>query len=133
MTDEAALYSIDELAAAAGVARRTVRYYVQRGLLPPPTGLGRGRHYTASHLARLVSVRDQQAAGVSLETMLSGRTDEVRELAVVPPREPAACAQWARYVLADGVELHVRAGALSPRVEAALREAGTAIIEGGGT
>jgi hypothetical protein len=39
--------SIGELADATGVSRRTVRFYVQRGLIDPPVGLGRASHYTA--------------------------------------------------------------------------------------
>ena len=35
-----ALYAIGELADLGGISRRTVRYYVQEGLLPPPRGLG---------------------------------------------------------------------------------------------
>ena len=34
-------YKLDDLAAAAGVSPRTVRYYVQRGLLPAPPFRGR--------------------------------------------------------------------------------------------
>src|SRR3954451_23730351 len=59
--------SIDELADAAGLTRRGVRFYVQSGLLPAPLGVGRGRHYDASHLERLRRVRELQAQGHSLE------------------------------------------------------------------
>ena len=45
--------SIDELADAAGLTRRGIRFYVQQRLLPTPHGVGRGKHYDASHLARL--------------------------------------------------------------------------------
>jgi len=40
MADER--YSVGELADLGGVSRRTVRYYVQEGLLPTPLGVGRG-------------------------------------------------------------------------------------------
>jgi len=59
--------SIEELADAAGLTRRGVRFYVQSGLLPAPLGVGRGRHYDASHLERLRRVRELQAQGHSLE------------------------------------------------------------------
>src|SRR5687767_2623518 len=59
-------YGIEELAELGGVTRRTVRYYVQRGLLPAPTGTGRGQHYTDEHLATLVQIRQLQEAGVPL-------------------------------------------------------------------
>jgi DNA-binding transcriptional MerR regulator len=70
MKDER-LYSIGELAGSAGVSRRTVRFYVQRGLLPAPLGLGRGQHYGGEHLRALLEIKQLQLRGVSL--------DEIRE------------------------------------------------------
>lgn len=61
--------SIGELAEAAGLSRRAVRFYVQRGLLPPPRGKGRGSAYTGDHLARLRRILDLQTAGHSLEAI----------------------------------------------------------------
>jgi DNA-binding transcriptional MerR regulator len=43
MSGDTARYGIDELAELGGVSRRTVRYYVQEQLLPPPLGVGAGR------------------------------------------------------------------------------------------
>ena len=60
-------YTINELAQHAKVSRRTVRYYIQRGLLNPPLGKGRGSHYTSTHLKQLLCIRDQQLNGVALE------------------------------------------------------------------
>ena len=110
-TDEAR-YGIEELADRAGVSRRTVRYYVQRGLLPAPTGLGRGKHYTERHLARLVQVRDLQEGGVGLAeiaAVLSGQADRARAT-------PGGGAQstWTKVALDDDVELFVRGRRLDP-------------------
>jgi len=60
-------YAISELSALAGVSRRTIRYYVQRGLIPPPLGAGRGHYYTADHLNRLLAVKVLQERGFSLD------------------------------------------------------------------
>lgn len=120
-------YGIDELADLGGVSRRTVRYYVQEGLLPPPLGVGRGRHYGPEHLRRLVQVKTLQEAGRSLDevrrviaTVAAGRTAVVpltrdglrRLLAGDAAAAPAAHAQpsrsaWTRVSLLPGVELHV--------------------------
>ena len=64
-----ASYKLDELAAAAGIGARTVRYYVQRGLLPAPVFRGRDTTYGADHLLRLRAIRTLQARFVSLDAM----------------------------------------------------------------
>lgn len=43
-------FSLDELARRASVTKRTVRYYIQQGLLPPAEGSGRGATYSQTHL-----------------------------------------------------------------------------------
>jgi DNA-binding transcriptional MerR regulator len=64
-----ALRTVDELAAAAGVTTRTVRFYATKGLLPPPLLRGRTGLYGAAHLARLQLVRDLQAKGFTLQAV----------------------------------------------------------------
>lgn len=65
MSDER--YGIADLARLGGVTRRTVRFYVQEGLLPAPFGAGRGAHYGGEHLQRLLQVKSMQENGLSLE------------------------------------------------------------------
>ena len=105
-------YGIKELAELGGVTRRTVRYYVQRGLLPTPLGTGRGPHYTPAHLERLIQIRKLQETGVPLAE-ITVRLDGVPQTPVSAPELPPERSTWMRFVLADGVELHVRAGAAS--------------------
>jgi DNA-binding transcriptional MerR regulator len=105
-------YGIEELAELGGVTRRTVRYYVQRGLLPTPLGTGRGPHYTPTHLQRLIHIRKLQETGVPLVEIVA-RLDGALQTPVSVPEvlpEPER-STWMRFVLADGVELHVRTGA----------------------
>lgn len=47
------LYTIGQLAEAAGVTARTIRYYTAEGLLPPPDTRGKYARYSAEHLDRL--------------------------------------------------------------------------------
>ena len=72
VTDEREL-GIEELAGLGGVTRRTVRYYVQEGLLPAPRGVGRGRHYGPEHLDRLLAVKAMQERGESLVSLHNGK------------------------------------------------------------
>lgn len=67
--ERAELRTVDELAAAAGVTVRTVRFYATKGLLPPPLLRGRTGLYDGTHLARLKLVRDLQAKGFTLQAV----------------------------------------------------------------
>src|SRR5690242_10291188 len=113
--------SIGELADAAGLSRRAIRFYVQQKLLPPPLGRGRGNHYDGTHLDRLKRIVELQSAGYSL--------DDIRRIlggeAVAEPERPAAARVraklsaelWTRLRLMEGVELHFDASRYQPEVE----------------
>lgn len=101
-------YAIGDLADLGGVSRRTVRYYVQEGLIPQPLGVGRGNHYGQEHLDRLLHVKALQETGRTL--------DEIRQVLDANPARAAALpriasplprATYRRIPLAHGVELHV--------------------------
>jgi DNA-binding transcriptional MerR regulator len=106
---EDATYGIEELADLGGVSRRTVRYYVQEELIPPPRGAGRGAHYGPEHLAALLEVKALQERGLPLvdirRALGAGRSAPVpaAEVAAFPVSRSA----WTRLELAPGVELHV--------------------------
>ncbi|MEI6670165.1 MAG: MerR family transcriptional regulator [Acidobacteriota bacterium] len=108
MDDERGRFGIDELADLGGVSRRTVRYYVQEGLLPAPLGVGRGRHYDQSHLDRLLRVKAAQQAGHCLDDIRTRSTHGVARFAPAPasPR-PIPRSTWRRLDVAPGVQLHI--------------------------
>jgi DNA-binding transcriptional MerR regulator len=108
-----ATYSLDELATLAELPRRTVRYYIQLGLVPAPEGSGRGAHYGTVHLDRLLQVRKWQLAGLSLERIaeLVAQPDPSDDRPLPPtPRRPGTVEVWSHLVVADGVELTVEPG-----------------------
>ena len=109
-------FSIAELSSMADISMRTIRFYVQQGLVSNPVGEKRGARYNKHHLDQLLSIKKWQAAGLSLE--------RIRELLASPkegdvplrPRWPGMIEVWSHLHIADGVELHIepnRAG-LSP-------------------
>ena len=53
-------YDLGELAELAGATVRTIRYYVQQGLLPAPGQMGPGSHWSQTHLQRLRLIRKLQ-------------------------------------------------------------------------
>lgn len=63
---------IGELADAAGLPTRTIRFYERRGLLPQPDRAPNGyRRYDEPTLSRLRFIRTAQAAGLTLAEIAS--------------------------------------------------------------
>jgi DNA-binding transcriptional MerR regulator len=109
-------YSADELATLANVPRRTLRYYIQLGLVDRPIGETRAAHYTWAHLHQLLEIRRLTEQGFSLERvqeLLDGRAEP--PAAAASPRTGSITVQ-SHLHLGPGVELVIepeRAG-LSP-------------------
>ena len=104
--------AIGDLAEAAGVSRRAIRFYIQRGLLPRPYGAGRGSGYDQEHLDRLRRILDLQASGYSLDAIASILVGKPAEPPPEPSRHrrvrgPVQASLWAKVLLAEGVELSV--------------------------
>jgi DNA-binding transcriptional MerR regulator len=95
--------TIKEVAAKAGVTPRTVHFYIQQGLLPPPEGGGRGARYSDAHLARLKLIRRLQAEHLPLNEIrrqLASMTDQQVEKALtgVKARERDSALDYIRSV-----------------------------------
>ena len=94
-------YTIEDLCELTGYTRRTIRYYIQEGLLDPPAGRGRGGFYFDSHLKRLNEIKSLQDKGLKLaailEVLKKGKEPELsvfREL-------------WIKYPIDQGIEIHI--------------------------
>lgn len=59
--------SLDDLCQLSALPKRTVRYYIQLGLVDKPLGEKRGAHYETAHLEQLLRIRELSEAGLSLE------------------------------------------------------------------
>lgn len=101
--------SIDELSTLAALTPRTVRFYIQQGLVDRPQGAKRGAYYVRRHVEQLLLIRRWTEAGLSLE--------RIRELIAGAPADPPRRATapgsvevWSRVTLADGLELQVEPG-----------------------
>lgn len=85
-------FDLNELAQSAGVTARTIRYYVNQGLLPPAATRGPGTRYERAHLDRLQLIRQLQRQHLPLAEIrkrLEGLTDDtVRELIEAAPEPP---------------------------------------------
>jgi DNA-binding transcriptional MerR regulator len=73
-------FDLNELCEGSDVTARTVRYYIQQGLLPSP-GLGAGVRYGEGHLARLRLIRRLQREHMPLAE-IRRRLEELDDAAV---------------------------------------------------
>ena len=62
-------YTLEELERLSGVSRRTIRYYIQLGLVARPLGETRAAFYSWQHLNDLLSIRRLTEAGLSLDAV----------------------------------------------------------------
>ncbi len=128
-------FNIETLAEKTGTTRRTIRYYVQRGLIAKPEGGGRGHYYTDEHLDRIKQIQRLSSQGVPLEAikrLLSGgeetevAKDEVVSDMLMEIEDPAPPinhkSQWIRINIGADVELTFRQGALSDEDQRAIQE-----------
>src|SRR5438067_6906372 len=106
--------TIDELARRAGLTTRNVRAYQERGLLPPPTRVGRVGYYDERHLARLSIIGELLERGYSLASIreLVDAWAEGRDLGHHLGFEKALVRPWSdeRPVLLTTEELETRFG-----------------------
>jgi DNA-binding transcriptional MerR regulator len=112
---ETASYPLTDLCVLADMPVRTVRYYVQTGLVDRPEGETRAARYGAKHLEQLLLIKKWTAAGVSLDRI----KDLLRgEQAPVPPRPRAvgSVEVCSHLTVTDGIEIVIEPGraGLSP-------------------
>ena len=99
-------FTLDELCALTDLPKRTVRYYMQIGLVDRPIGETRAAHYLSRHLEQLLRIRQLTEAGVSLERIrevLAGGDTPVP----VRQRRPGAIEVRSHLYVAPGIELQI--------------------------
>ena len=127
MDTDSKTFNLETLSSLTGMSRRTIRYYIQSGLIAKPTGVGRGSHYNQQHLDQLLEIRKWQDAGLSLariQELLEGRHSSN----LVPPvrrSRPGDISVWSHIHIDDGVALTVEPGdaGMTPEQVSAFAEA----------
>ena len=101
--------SIDilELSDRTRVSPRTIRYYIQQGLLPAPETRGPGAHYGAEHVDRLRLIRRLQQEHLPLSEIRKrleklSPAEVKRILQSEAPRPPDSASEYVRRVLEQG-------------------------------
>jgi DNA-binding transcriptional MerR regulator len=100
------VFTLDQLCTLAGSTKRTVRYYVQLGLVDRPEGETRAARYGRRHLEQLIRIRELSQSGLSLDRIrevLGGMPAPVPERA----RQPGSVQLRSHVWVAPGVELQI--------------------------
>jgi DNA-binding transcriptional MerR regulator len=97
-----------ELSDKAKVSPRTIRYYIQQGLLPAPETRGPGAHYGPEHVDRLLLIRRLQQEHLPLSEIrrrIEKLTPEEvkRFLDTQPEKPPTSASEYVKRVLAEGI------------------------------
>lgn len=116
------VFTIDEVCALVEMNRRRVRYYIQKGLVDRPEGVGKAAYYTHRHLEQLLAVRKWKIAGLSLERIreiVMSDKNAVSDGKPTPPpidRKKGMVEVWSHMHVDDGIEIHIEPGraGLSP-------------------
>lgn len=98
-------FSLQQLGEKADVSERSIRFYIQKGLLPRPQGGTRGAFYTEGHLAELLRIRQWQQSGLSLDAI--GDLLAAKREAPLAPARAGAVEVRSHLIIADGLELQV--------------------------
>ena len=101
-------FTADELSQLTDIPKRTIRYYIQLGLVDRPIGETKAAHYVDTHLDQLLRVKKLTEAKVPLERIrqvMDGETE-------APPtstRKPGSMEVKTHLHVMPGVEIQISA------------------------
>jgi DNA-binding transcriptional MerR regulator len=99
-------FNLDELGTLTGFPKRTVRYYIQIGLVDKPIGETRAARYGPRHLEQLLGIRRWTQAGLSLEAIRE-RMSGAADLHQQRPDRTGTVEVWSHFIVAEGVEVRL--------------------------
>ena len=98
-------FTLDQLSALTDLSLRTIRYYIQMGLVERHEGDRKHARYTQRHLDQLLQVRAMADQGMPLERIKHQMQGTAPLLP--PPRAPGDISVISKVFIAPGVELHL--------------------------
>ncbi len=97
-------HALSQLCVLADLPVRTVRYYIQAGLVDRPMGETRAARYGAKHLEQLLLIKKWTTAGLSLERireLLQGGEADLPQ----PRQRPGSVEVRSHLHVAEGIEI----------------------------
>ena len=100
-------FSLDELCSLTEISKRTVRYYMQTGLVDRPIGQKKAAHYTEQHLEQLLFISKWKNSGLSLDRIgeLLKQQGEPEDL--LPRKQSGDIEIRSHLTVSQGVELQI--------------------------
>ncbi len=122
-TENATSYSIEELSEMTGFDRRTIRSFIEQGLMRGPDKMGRYAQYSQDHLVRLLAIKNMKemdgfSTGVIRTRLLTMSQDEVGQVALSPDQSSSSSTTSATDYLKS-----IRGGSVIPVPVSAKEEA----------
>jgi len=102
-------YSIDELCVITNLPKRTVRYYIQLGLVDRPIGETKAAHYLSKHLDQLLRVKKLTEARVPLDQIRQLIEAGKDEVVSTSRRQPGSVQVKTHLYISPGIELLISA------------------------
>jgi len=102
-------YSLDELCSLTEFTKRTVRFYMQEGLVDRSEGQKKGAFYLEKHLLQLLEIKKWQKAGLSLDRIKEIIRDENAD-ELIPPikvQQAGTVEVWSHLLISDGISLQI--------------------------
>ena len=101
-------FTADELSQLTDIPKRTIRYYIQLGLVDRPIGETKAAHYVDTHLDQLLRVKKLTEAKVPLERIRQVMDGEA-EAPPTSPRKPGSMEVKTHLYVMPGVEIQISA------------------------
>lgn len=123
-------YTIEQLEDLTGFARRTIRYYIQQGLVEAPFGARKTPRYTEHHVEQLLLVRKYKDAGLNLgriAALLKQGESQANHLPSTPAAPASDISLVSRLHISSGVTLDIDR-ALCHLTEGQVRELANTIL-----
>ena len=101
-------YSAEELSQLTDIPKRTIRYYIQLGLVDRPIGETKAAHYVSGHLEQLLRIKKLTGANVPLDRIRQVMSGEIE----APPsnvRKPGSIEVKTHLHVKPGVEMQISA------------------------
>lgn len=101
------MHSLLDVSKLTGLPIRTIRYYIQKGLVDKPEGARKTATYSQSHLEQLMTIKRLSDSGLSLAAIAKVMNGSQAPIAQHCDLQPGQIRAVSRVHICSGVELSI--------------------------